>query len=106
MDAARSKGQTGKVLEMNRPFHEIMHKAAKSPLLYDYINDLYASTSRFRELAAAAPGRLDAIVEEHRELVEAVIAGDGERAERIARLHHENNAGAVIEVASQLEESE
>ena len=102
MESLVELGAADKFLELNRPFHQIIYKAARSPLLYDYINDLYINTSRFRELAATVPGRLGELLDEHRSLAEAVVTGDMDEAERVARVHHENNAAAMLRIADQL----
>ncbi len=93
-------------LRMNREFHEIINNAAQSPLLHEYIANLYASTSRYRRLTATFPGRLDELRSEHRALADALVAGDAAEAERTANLHHENNALTLSKLSKSLEEME
>jgi DNA-binding GntR family transcriptional regulator len=100
MQVHLSNGLPEKVLALNRPFHEIIYRAAKAPLLYEYINNLYASTSRYRSLTATFPGRADELVAEHAALAEALISGNAEEAERITNAHHENNAQTLIRLAA------
>ena len=104
MESSLEGTQSDGILELNRPFHEIIYRAAGSPLLYEYINELYVNTARYRGLAMTGHGRAVEIVVEHRALAEAVIAGEEDEAERIARAHHERNAQAVVRLARQSEE--
>lgn len=99
-----NEGNLSAVIDLNLPFHEVIFAAAQSPLLYKFITGLYASTTRYRNLTIAWPGRAQEIVSEHLALAEAVITGDANQAEKIARLHHENNARTVIAVAKSLGE--
>lgn len=102
MESALAAGEPDKVLQFNRPFHEIIYQAASAPLLYKYINNLYARTGRYRRPLSTWPGRPEELVQEHRALAEAVIAGNADEAERLARMHHENNAKALVRLAESL----
>ncbi len=102
MESALQQGHPEKMLKVNRPFHDIIYKAANSPLLYKYIISLYVQTARYRGPLSTWPGRPDGILAEHRALAEAVIAGDADQAERLARAHHENNAQAAVKLAESL----
>jgi DNA-binding GntR family transcriptional regulator len=102
MESAVQHGHPEKMLKANRPFHDIIYKASNSPLLYKYIISLYVRTARYRGPLSTWPGRPDEIVAEHRALAEAVIAGDADEAERLARAHHENNAQAAVKLAESL----
>jgi len=104
MQARLDQSNATAVIDLNLPFHEIIFTAAQSPLLYKLITSLYASTTRYRNLTTTWPGRAQELIDEHRALAEAVIAGDADQAERIGRLHHENNARTVIAVAESLGE--
>lgn len=105
MQSQLESGQDQTITTLNLPFHEIIFTAANSPLLHRYISTLYASTARYRGLTTTWPGRAREIVREHRALADAVIAGRADEAERIARLHQENNARTVIAVAQSLGEA-
>lgn len=105
MQTRLDEGQDHAITALNLPFHEIIFTAARAPLLHRYISTLYASTARYRGLTTTWPGRAREIVREHRALADAVIAGQTEEAERIARLHQENNARTVIAVAQSLGEA-
>jgi len=106
MQSELDKGHDHVITTLNLPFHDIIFTAAQSPLLHRYISTLYASTARYRGLTTTWPGRAEEIVREHRAIAAAVIAGQAEEAERIARLHQENNARTVIAVARSLGEAQ
>jgi len=93
-------------LRMNREFHEVINEAAKAPLLHEYIINLYVTTSRYRRLTATFPGRMQGILDEHQALADAILTGDAIEAERLANMHHENNALALKRLAGSIEEME
>jgi len=106
MHALVASGDYDKIIALNQPFHDLIYRAAASPLLYKYITSLYAATTRYRGLTATWPGRTAEIAAEHEVLAEAVIRGDAEQAERLARTHHENNAATLVQLVKSLEEAQ
>jgi DNA-binding GntR family transcriptional regulator len=56
------------------------------------------SIQRFHPLLLKTPHRLEDAFREHREIHEAIVARDGERAERLARAHIANAKAIVLEV--------
>jgi DNA-binding GntR family transcriptional regulator len=102
METGVANGHPEIATQLNLGFHAIIYRASGSSLLYDFTSDLYARTTRFRMLVASQAERAKSVVEEHRQLAEAVINGDRETAERVARLHHERNAEALILQAKEL----
>jgi DNA-binding GntR family transcriptional regulator len=72
---------------LNRRFHEQVVEAAESPQAAASLDSLNFPLVKFQFQAGLVPGRKAQTLEEHRDLLEAIEAGDPEAAERAARLH-------------------
>lgn len=71
----------------NRRFHEIVWSMSHNATLIDLLTRLHAHLIRYRETTLSYPDRWDAVLSEHHELIEAIKAGDRERAGEIAEAH-------------------
>ena len=69
-----------KIAEEDSAFHEVIYKASRNERLINIIR----SKSMFY------PGRLTAMMEEHRTIVDAIAQGDPEAAEKAVQTHMEN----------------
>jgi DNA-binding GntR family transcriptional regulator len=72
---------------LNRRFHEQVVEAAGSPQAAASLDSLHFPLVKFQFQAGLVPGRKAQTLEEHRDLLRAIEAGDPEAAERAARLH-------------------
>jgi DNA-binding GntR family transcriptional regulator len=72
---------------LNRRFHEQVVEAAGSPPAAASLDSLHFPLVKFQFQAGLVPGRKVQTLEEHRDLLRAIEAGDPEAAERAARLH-------------------
>jgi DNA-binding GntR family transcriptional regulator len=68
-------------------FHDCVLHAAGNPALTRLLENVYAQILVLRLRSLYLPERVESSVAEHRALFEAVMAGDGERGERLARAH-------------------
>lgn len=93
--ACENEDQEG-LQELHLEFNEIIWNAAESPRLHQMINNLVDYIVGFTKLGYSVPGRVRAATREHRELLEALSRGDGEKAERLARQHIENSRHAYF----------
>lgn len=84
------------ILRINREFHVTIWQLAQAPRLQEILENLYDSSNRFRNISTALPGRLEQVFREHRQIVEALAAGDAAAAERFANTHHENTAQRLL----------
>ena len=79
------EGAMEKIVETDIEFHDLLYHAARNNRLVGIISNLRDQLTRFRTLSMSCPGRLEATLEEHREIVEAVANGDGRGAARRKR---------------------
>lgn len=71
----------------NIELHRAICQAARNPLLAGFLSRIYDVVGRFRNTTFRRPGRLSEAVAEHEQLVAAIAAKDGDRAEEIASRH-------------------
>ena len=71
----------------NRRFHYQIHLASHNRYLVQQLDLVYRSMALMARTSLAAKGRGEKALAEHLEIVEAIAARDGERAERALRDH-------------------
>ena len=76
--------------ELNLGFHSIIWKMADSPRLIGILKSLYDASRGYRYISVKIPGRLDAIVSEHKAIIDALRKKDALLAEKIIKGHYEN----------------
>jgi len=83
------------MLHQNFEFHNIIFKAAHSPSVEALALQYYHQSEQFRVLSLELPGRFEEVFREHREILQAILDGDAERAERSSREHQLNTARRI-----------
>lgn len=84
-----------KIVKTDIEFHDLLYHAARNNRLVGIISNLRDRLTRFRTLSMSYPGRLEATLDEHREIVETIANGDG-RAARKAAVHHMENSEKTL----------
>jgi DNA-binding GntR family transcriptional regulator len=82
MDKAIAENNLHEYYRLSGDIHHCIIKMARNEFLADFINKIYAMTYRYHIDILRLPGRLSNSFEEHRTIAEAVLSGDGERAEK------------------------
>jgi DNA-binding GntR family transcriptional regulator len=75
------------LINLDQRIHRHVYQCAHNPFLEETLNEYYVLTLRIWFLALDRVARLDDAVSEHRELLDAIRAGDGDRAEDAMRRH-------------------
>lgn len=70
---------------LNREFHMTLYQASGAKTLYQLIDDLWTRSERSMLVFTLIPNRLEYSNEEHRKILQAVEAHDGELAEKLLR---------------------
>ena len=83
---------------MHGQFHAALVSACGLQWLMRFRNTLYEQSERYRRMAVAIRSSGRDIDAEHRAIVEAVLAGDAERAARAMARHIERTTAAIAEV--------
>jgi DNA-binding GntR family transcriptional regulator len=72
---------------LDQRIHRLIHRAARNPFLEVALDRAYVLALRLWFLALDRVPRLHDAVAEHQDLLHAIVGGDAERAETIARAH-------------------
>ena len=86
-DFHEEKGHLDQIAELDNKFHDILYEACDSKLLEHTLRDFHRYVLRVRQKTLATNTRGRASNEEHRQIMEAIKAGDAEQAEKLANRH-------------------
>ena len=81
------KNDTEHLKELDTAFHSIIYRASGNRMLNKTLSELHRNITSYRKLSLTVPGRLERSVGEHREILEAIEAGDAEMADRLTSAH-------------------
>jgi DNA-binding GntR family transcriptional regulator len=71
----------------NERFHHVIYKACQNAFLAEQAHQLHARLKPYRRLQLRARSRVANSLAEHQGIVDAIRAGDSDRAERLLREH-------------------
>lgn len=91
------EGDLTKLAEADVEFHEIIYRAAENKRLLQVLNNLREQIYRYRVEYLKDEKTRKRLVEEHREMYEAIRSRDVEKAKKIASNHIENQRVGIIE---------
>lgn len=75
------------IVELSGKFHEILYEAGGSRMMTRILKSYYLYLEQARRVLFTIPGSIGKAAEEHRQIVEAVKARDGEKAEQAVKHH-------------------
>lgn len=81
------KGHLEQLAELDNRFHDIMYEACNSKILEHQLKDFHQYVLRVRRKTLASKHRGPKSNEEHEEILQAIKAGDADRAEQLANRH-------------------
>lgn len=93
--AAVASGVIGDMIAADLEFHGFMHGLSKNELIAPLLQAQWTCTQRVMGEAMLHAGTVRDIWSQHESLLQAVIDGDADRAEQLAR-HHIVDAAAVV----------
>ena len=82
---------------MDNRFHELVYRMSGSTVLHDTLLPLHKKVQKYRRVAVQKRERAVDSVREHREIYEAIIAGDSARAAAAATAHVKNAMAQIVE---------
>ena len=91
MEAAAEVNDAERLADLNLRFHAELRGIANNRYLDRLLTQVEHAVRRFGRTTYAYKGRAQESITEHRDIVQAIIAGDPERAEALA-LHHMRQA--------------
>jgi DNA-binding GntR family transcriptional regulator len=91
---------------MNKVFHRLIYAGAHNQYLNDQASLLYDRIAPYRAFQLRRPDALRLASEEHQEIINAIIAGDGEKAFRLLVEHVSLNNELFADLLSALQLTE
>lgn len=91
-----SKNDADHLREQDTEFHRIIYKASGNRLLCKVLSDLHKNIKSYRKTSLLVEGRTEKSVAEHREILEAILAGNSDEADRLTSLHIERSMKNII----------
>lgn len=82
-----SRGHMEQMAELDNRFHHILYEACDSKMLQSLLQDLHQYVIRIRKKTLSTKERGIASNEEHRQIMEAIKAGNPDEAESLATCH-------------------
>ncbi len=84
-----NKKDTERLKELDSAFHETIYRESGNRLLFKTLSELHRKIKAYRKRSLSVPGRLEHSVYEHKEILEAIAAGNAREADRLTSLHIE-----------------
>ena len=84
-----SKKDTENLKMLDTEFHSMIYRASGNRMLCRILSELHRNITRYRKMSLTVPGRLESSVEEHREILNAILKGDSGEADRLTSRHIE-----------------
>ena len=101
IQAAFETGHGRDVLRMTTDFYELLFRIADKPVAWQVVQGLNARINQLRGMTIAQPGRATDAGGEMLRLIEAIAAGDGERAARASYDHVDRVRRLALAVLAQ-----
>ena len=99
LEKAAAQGDIDRFFEANQAFHLALHELADNRWLLHVIEDLRKVIKLSRHHSLFSEGRLEQSLAEHRDIMAALLAGDGARAEAVMRTHILSGRSALARIA-------
>lgn len=96
-----SKKDTERLRELDSEFHETIYGETGNRLLCKTLSELHRKIKSYRKISISSEERLIKSVCEHREIYEAIAAGDAELADRLTSSHIEEALANLLRLLGQ-----
>lgn len=83
--------------QMDDAFHDAIYSISGRPVLGDTLTHLHRKTLRYRRISIEDQSRLEQSVREHKDIYEAIVAGDSEKASQLMTEHIKKAKKNMIE---------
>lgn len=84
---AHAAEDTAAYRNANLAFHDAIHRAADNQALIEQLQQMQMHINAYRSMPYDVRGRLEKSVEEHAQICDAIMAGDGDQASTLMRDH-------------------
>ena len=87
-----AKKDVDNIKNMDSKFHEVVYRNCESIVLSDMLSQLHKKLTKYRKAAVSDNERAFQSTKEHREILDAILSGDGDLAEKLTVQHIKNAA--------------
>ena len=96
-----AKKDVDNIKDMDSKFHEIVYSNCGSRVLADMLNQLHRKLIKYRRASVSNNERAFQSAKEHREILEAILAGNGELAETLTVQHIKNAKTNIVKTVKE-----
>lgn len=96
-----SRGDSEHIREMDDAFHAVICRLSKHAVIADTLLPLYRKTQRFRKASIEDKSRTEQVVREHKNILNAIAAGDAGLAEILTTEHISNAKVSMLKRVNQ-----
>lgn len=86
---------------IKQDFHDLLYEFGGNATLQETAERLTSPLYRLRVNALTGPGRARESLREHEDIIDAILAGEGTRAEQLMRAHLHNGARAAVQALAE-----
>ena len=94
---AVKKNDVSQLIEADHRFHQFIYELSDNTMIAPLMDAQWTSTQRIMGEGLLIDQQPSEIWNQHAEILDAIISGDGDLAEKIARQHIDRAAGYVVE---------
>ena len=105
-DFYAQRGDSEKVKSLDSDFHKSIYRMSSSAVYYDTLMPLHTKTQKFRKATVSGTGKAAQSAHEHRQVLDAIIAQDPDRAEQAMTAHIRSAKTRLIEFLNQQDEDD
>ena len=105
-DFYAQRGDSEKVKSLDSDFHKSIYRMSSSAVYYDTLMPLHTKTQKFRKATVSGTGKAAQSAHEHRQVLDAIIARDPDRAEQAMTAHIRSAKTRLIEFLNQQDEDD
>lgn len=81
---------------MDSRFHELVYRMSGSMVFYDTLLPLHKKVQKYRKASVQNESRAESSLQEHREIYQAILAGDAAAAEAAMTAHVQNAMAHIV----------
>ena len=96
---------TEHIEQLDTVFHRMIYEASGSRTLARILSELHCNTKAYRTQSLCVPGRRLKTLEEHKEILNAILTGNAEKAESLTSAHIRRAMENMLVVLAENEES-
>lgn len=91
---------------LNREFHNIIYQQTPNKKLLSMIEEVLHASERTRAVFNLSAQRVTQAYQEHQDILDALLAEDGDKAEELVRMHRQRVGQIIVDCVKEQQEKE